>query len=197
MCNSPRRQGLLLRLSQYHVNIEYLKGKDNVIADALSRVSPQPTPKEGEDEEDFIPVHMLTEEITVDSIRIGDFRNATTEDTTSGLLMQVVANGWPEVKKDCHPFPLDYWTYREEISAENVLLFKGHRLIVPEKLRDRVLQTIHESHFGFEKMQLRARQAVFWPGTTSDLLQTAQSCEACQTFSKSQQRETLLPHEVP
>ena len=197
VCNSPRLLRLLLRLSQYDVNIEYLKGKDNVIADALSRVSPQPTPKGGEDEEDFIPVHMLTEEIPADSARIEDFRNATAEDTTSGLLMQVVANGWPEVKKDCHPFLLDYWTLREEISAENGLLFKGHRLIVPEKLRDRVLKTIHEGHIGFEEMQLRAREAAFWPGLTSDLLQTAQSCEACQTFSRSQQRETLLPHEVP
>ena len=69
--------------------------------------------------------------------------------------------------------------------------------MVPEKLRSRVLQTIHESHFDFEKMQLRAREAVFWPGTTSDLLQAAQGCEVCQTFSRSQQCETLLPHEVP
>ena len=57
VCNSPHLQRLLRRLSQYDVNIEYLKGKDNVVADALSRVSPQQTPKEGEDEEDFIPVH--------------------------------------------------------------------------------------------------------------------------------------------
>ena len=71
-----------------------------VVADALSRVSPQPTPKEGEDEEDFIPVHMLTEEIPADSTRVGDFRRATAEDTISGLLMQVVANGWPKLKKD-------------------------------------------------------------------------------------------------
>ena len=128
MCNSPRLQRLLLTLSQYDVSFEYLKGKDNFIADTLSRVSPQPTPKEGEDEVDFIPVHMLTEEIPADSTRIGDFRSATAEDTTSSLLMQVVANGWPdhEVKKDCHPFKfLDYSTYREEISAENGFLFKG------------------------------------------------------------------------
>ena len=185
VCNSPRLQRLLLRLSHCDVNIEYLKGKDNVIADALSRVGPQLTPKEGEDEEDFIPVHVLTGEIPADSVRIRDFRSATAEDTTSGLLMRVVSNGWPEVRKDCHPFLLDYWTYREEISAENGLLFKGHRLIVPEKLRDRVLQTIHKGHFGFEKMLLRAQEAVFWPGITSDLLQTAQSCEVCQTFWRS------------
>ena len=155
VCNSPRLWRLSLRLSQCDVNIEYLKGKDNVVADALSRVSPQPTPKEGEDEEDFTPVHMLTEEIPADSTRVGDFRRATAEDTISSLLMQVVANGWPELKKDCHPLLVDYWSYREEISAENGLLFKGHRLTVPEKLRSRVLQTIHEGHFGF-KMQLGA-----------------------------------------
>ena len=109
----------------------------------------------------------------------------------------MVANGWPELKKDCHPLLVDYWSYREEISAENGLLFKGHRLIVPEKLRSRVLQTFHEGHFGFEKMQLRVREAVFWPGIISDLLQAAQGCEVCQTFSRSQQCETLLPREVP
>ena len=149
VCNSPRLQRLLLRLSRYDVNVEYLKGKDNVAADALSRVPPQPTPKEGEDEEDFILIHMLTEEIPADSTRVGDFRRATAEDTISSLLMQVVANGWPELKKDCHPLLVDYWSYREEISAENGLLFKGHRLTVPEKLRSRVLQTIHEGNLGF------------------------------------------------
>ena len=34
--SSPRLQRLLLRLAQYDVHIEYLRGKENVIADALS-----------------------------------------------------------------------------------------------------------------------------------------------------------------
>ena len=55
VCNSPRLQRLLLRLSQCDVNTEYQKGKNNVLADALSRVSPQPIPKEEKDEE----VHKL------------------------------------------------------------------------------------------------------------------------------------------
>ena len=38
--SSPRLQRLLLRLAQYDVNIEYLRGKENVIVDALSQVTP-------------------------------------------------------------------------------------------------------------------------------------------------------------
>ena len=37
--SSPRLQRLLLRLAQYDRHIEYLTGKENVIADALSRVT--------------------------------------------------------------------------------------------------------------------------------------------------------------
>ena len=36
--SSPRLQRLLLRLAQYDVHIEYLRGTENVIADALSHV---------------------------------------------------------------------------------------------------------------------------------------------------------------
>ena len=195
--NSARLQRLLLCLSQYDVDIQYLKGKENVIADALSRVSPMPAEANDKDSLDIIPVHMLTADIPADARSVEDFRKATAEDTTSGLLMKAVMNGWPDSRKDCHPLLLEYWTYREQISAENGLLFKGHRLIIPEKMRNRALQTIHEGHFGVEKMQLCAREAVFWPGITEDILKTAQSCRVCQTFSRSQQRETLMPHEVP
>ena len=128
------------------MDIEYLKGTENVIADTLSRVSPQPV-CESKTVRDVILVHMLTKEIPADTASIPDFPRATPDDTTSGLLMQAVVNRWTDARKDCHPLLVDYWTYREEISAENGLLFKGHRPIVPEKLRNRTLQTV-------DKMQL-------------------------------------------
>lgn len=90
-----------------------------------------------------------------------------------------------------------YGTYREEISAENGLLFKGHSLIFHKKLYNRTLQTIYKGHYVVEKMQLRARESVFWTRISADVLQTAQSCNVCQTFSKIQQPETLMPLEVP
>ena len=153
----PCLQRLLLQLSLYDVNIEYLKGKENIIADVLSRDLSLPISKQDEHHKDIIPVHMLTTEIPADSTSVAEFRKAIPEDTTSGLLIQAVINGWPESKKDCHPLLVDYWTYREEISAHNGLLFKEHRLIVPEKFHNRNIQTIHEEHSSVEKMQLRAK----------------------------------------
>ena len=84
-----------------------------------------------------VHVHMLTQEIPADTASIADFWYATADNTTSGLLMLAVTNGWPDIRKDCQPLLMDYWTYREEISAEDGLLFQGHRLIVPVKLPNR------------------------------------------------------------
>ena len=74
----------------------------------------------------FTPVQMLTEESPAYTASIADFRRATADDTTSGLLTQAVINGWSETRNYCHPLLVDYWTYREKVSAENGLLFKGH-----------------------------------------------------------------------
>ena len=64
---SPRLQRLLLRLAHYDINIEYLHGKENVIADALSRVCPLQSnnSKIKESNIDVIPVHHITQSAPV------------------------------------------------------------------------------------------------------------------------------------
>ena len=72
--------------------IENLKGKENVTANPLSRVSPQPV-RESKVDRDVIPVHMFTEEIHADTESRADFQNTTADDMISGPLMQAVING--------------------------------------------------------------------------------------------------------
>ena len=91
--SSPRQQRLLLRLAQYDVNIQYLRGKENVIADALSRVATlkpelqdyntKPTNIER------IPVHLLTKIAPASSLRLKELREATKNDPTLQLLAQI------------------------------------------------------------------------------------------------------------
>ena len=83
-----------------------------------------PVTKQDEHQRDISPVHMLTIEIPVDSTNVSEFRKATSEDTISVLSMQAVMDVWLESRKDCHPLLLDSWIYKEEIGAENGLLFK-------------------------------------------------------------------------
>ena len=82
--SSPRLQRLLLRLAQYDVHIEYLIGRENVIADALSHVGP--LAPESQDyttslnNVEKIPVHQLTQIAPASSERLEEFCEATTKD---------------------------------------------------------------------------------------------------------------------
>ena len=119
------------------MDIIYLKGKKNVIADALSKVSPKREEEHNSQELEVIPVHYITSTVLVGSDRLQEYRVATQNDRVLSLLMHEVYHGWPKMCSDCHPLLLDYWNFRDEISLEEGLLFKGHRLIIPESLRGR------------------------------------------------------------
>ena len=76
---SPRLQRLLLRLAHYDLNIEFLRGKENVIADALSRVFPLQcnNSKTKDSNIDVIPVHHITQTAPVSKTRLQELRLAT------------------------------------------------------------------------------------------------------------------------
>ena len=66
---SPRLQKLLLWLAHYDVDIKYLKGKSNVIADALSQVSPL-TENRNSETIDIIPVYQISSTAPVSELRL-------------------------------------------------------------------------------------------------------------------------------
>ena len=162
---SPRLQRLLLRLAYYDLNIEFLRGKENVIADALSRVCPLQSinPKAIDSNIDVIPVHQITQPAPVSKTRLQELRLATQSDPMLSSLTKVVHEGWPQSKKDCPEQLLDFWIFRQKIS-EDGLLYKNHRLIMPYSERLETLKVLHLGHYAINKMQLRALETVYWPG---------------------------------
>ena len=110
-------------------------------------------------------VHMLTQEISADTASIADFWYATADNTTSGLLMLAVTNGWPDIRKDCQPLLMDYWTYREEISAENG--FNCSKVTGWSSLWNCPTEPFKTP------MQLRGWESVFWPRIQLLYLRTA------------------------
>ena len=155
---SSRFQRLLLRLAHYDLNIEFVRGKENVIADALSRVCPlQSThPKSIDSNIDVIPVHHIAWSMPISKTRLQELRLATQSDLTLTSLTKTVHEGWPQSKKDCPEQLLDFWSFRQEISEEDGLLYKSHRLIMMYSERLDTLKVLHLRHYAVDKMCLRA-----------------------------------------
>ena len=111
---SPRLQRLLLRLAHYDINKEFLCGKENVIADALSRVCPLQSnnSKVKDSNIDVIPVHHITQSAPVGKVRLQELRLATQSDPTLCSLAKTVHAGWPQSKKDCPEQLLDFWEFQ-------------------------------------------------------------------------------------
>ena len=189
----------MLKLAHYDLDIEFLRGKENVVADALSRVCPlQSRDSKSKDSNiDVIPVHHITQTALVSKTRLQELRLAIQSDPTLCSLTKTIHKGWPQAKKDCPEQLLDFWSFRQEISEEDGLLYKNQRLIMPHSERLETLKVLHLGYYALNKMQLRALETVYWPRINKDILKHYQSCKTCIKYSKSQRSEPLQSHPTP
>ena len=125
-------------------------------------------------------------------------KNETSSDEEMHQLLQLVeqdilpekSSELPEKLKSFHPFREDL------IALDGVLLYKG-RVIVPPKLRQAVLSTLHAAHQGVGGMLSRADSSVFWPGITLAIKEMRRSCNPCDKMAPSQASMPPAPPTVP
>ncbi|VDI10627.1 Hypothetical predicted protein [Mytilus galloprovincialis] len=85
------------------------------------------------------------------------FQKETANDEHLQELQDVIFNGWPNEKSELIHSLRPYWTYRDELSVIDGLLYKSNKAIVPKALQNEMLDKIHESHLGIVKCKSRAR----------------------------------------
>ena len=64
-------------------------------------------------------------------------------------------------------------------------------------MRSEMRKIIHAGHLGIEKRKARAKEVLFWPGMTSEIAAMIVNCSVCLENRHKQQKETLIPHEIP
>lgn len=164
------------RLLYYNFTVEYCKGSNNVIADALSRL-PLQLPTSPELDEEIIS-------LVTPCISKADLQAATADDATLQQVIPYIANGWPE-KKSLPPDLLPYFAVRHELSYVDNLLFRADRLSIPASLCNKLVQLAHESHPGIVRTKQRLRERYWWPGLDKQVEHAIHNCVVCQAADKS------------
>ena len=190
VCAPPRLQRLLLKLQGYDFEIRYQAGKDNTLADVLSRL---PSDMDTKD----VELDLRVDFIRFSDDRVKAIKEETANDPTLQGLKCTIVQGWPENIKDV-PTPIrQYWSFRDELSVEDGVVMKGQRVVIPDSMKEDILEQLHYGHMGAEKTKLRAKDSVYWMNVNRDIDEMVKKCIPCQENQPNQQHETLMPHEVP
>lgn len=190
-----RLKKMRLRMLRYQPKVVYLPGKYMYIADILSRQSlDDPV---SDDPEMIEVVHEVTNHLPLSEAIKTDLITETAKDIGLCAVMQYYKNGWPRDRNKVVHEAKPYWQLRNELFVEADLVVFEDRVVVPVKLRNKVLKTLHVAHLGIEKTKARARQIVYWPGLTNDINTFVSQCRICERHSATNFKEPLQPHEIP
>ena len=99
--------------------------------------------------------------------------------------------GWPPMTKDENIKP--YLLCRNELMVEGDCIMRGIRVIIPSKLREKVLQELHLSHPGIHRMKLIVRSHIWWPQIDRDIENAVRACKACLEVKQSPAIAPLHP----
>ncbi|XP_058449270.1 uncharacterized protein K02A2.6-like [Malaya genurostris] len=205
LLSAPRRlQHMLLNLQRYSLSIEFVTGKDNVVADALSRAPvDEKLPSDcfkklnickiGKE----VEVLQLSKFLSVSDNRLTEIKKETSNDQPLQLIISYIQQGWPPTVDRVPDTVKVYYGYRSELSTQDGLVFRGDRIVVPYVLRRKLIDSCHVSHNGVESTLKLARANLFWPGMSSQIKNVVKECQTCAKYAASQPNPPMMSHCIP
>ncbi|XP_010491426.2 PREDICTED: uncharacterized protein LOC104769009 [Camelina sativa] len=174
--NTPIQQQWLPKLLEFDYEIQYRQGKDNIAADALSRV-------EGAE-----VLHMAMSVLECDLLK--DIQAHYATDAELKKLIDDLAANIPAKK---------HYTWTQSI------LRRKTKIVVPNniQLRDSILQWMHCSgtggHLGRDATYQKVKGLFYWKGMAVDIQKYIRSCAVCQQckYDTSAYPGLLQPLPIP
>jgi hypothetical protein len=194
--NTERVMRWRLILEEYGPELIYIKGTDNIVADALSRLD------------------LLPDDPTDDGTSIkGHPSTVTHEEVTMTEFAELYQN---ELSPDDYPVRISLIHYEQQKDTELMarLSHKGYtsqklrggnhafnivhyndRIAVPKKLQRRILNWYHQilMHPGINRTELTIRQHFTWPKLHDEVEDICKKCITCQLTKKTKIKYGHLP----
>lgn len=189
---SARIERWVLRLQAYKFRVIYIPGKSN-IADSLSRLlqttsstTSSELAKEAEEH-----VHFVASNATPNAVTTKELEDASREDEELQEVRRCIDTGrWYQCNKM-------YAAINFELCTVGELVLRGSRIIIPKKLRPRILTLAHEGHLGIVGTKQNLRTKVWWPGMEKEAEKFCKTCYGCQLVSRPNPPEPVRSTKLP
>lgn len=203
--SANRLQRYAIFLSAYNYTIQFIRSSNNS-ADFLSRVSEGPNGERGAGESGAPLRNEGCSELETASyvnfivegnlpVTLHELRQETDRDPVLSKVKDCVTHGWPRKVADSNLRP--YHNCRFQLSIENGVLMRGHKVVIPQSLREIICNELHSSHFGIIKMKAESRKRLWFPGIDSTLEKLAAACTVCAALRPSPPHVPLAPWPHP
>ncbi|RXN35131.1 putative protein K02A2.6-like protein [Labeo rohita] len=186
---AARMQRWALLLSAHNYTIEYKRAEHHANADGLSRL---PLQVEHREKQDAVELFYLGQ--------VGKLPVSATDirrETILATVVEMVLKGTQAISLTDNNELSPFISKRSELSVQHGCLMRGMRVVVPHKLRKRVLEELHTGHPGIVRMKAIARSYVWWPGLDADIELQVKMCQSCQQIQKIPSQAPLHPWEWP
>ena len=199
----------LEEIQAYQFVVHHKPGKDNVVADALSRSThmSEPTAEEEAESEEYLFKMDKMMEISRETIREHQAEDEILKEVRGWL-----SRGRPPTKQELQgkPAELRYWEkYLQnlEVSADGVLQAElpdrsaevmRKRILVPQTLKKRIFEISHEhlsaGHFGVEATMARIHQNFIFFNMKTEVQNRIKICNECVAKEKQRSLKDGVHH---
>ena len=167
---AARLQRWAQTLSAYNYHIEYRTGVNNGNADALSRkqiVQNNETAQE-DNTNNVLVIETIPFNVSNDEM-VRETRKERILSVVYGCLLK--GRDLPQSSEF-----IPYARVKDQLNIDKECAHKANRIIVPVKLKDKVMKMLHSEHMGISKTKNLARCYVWWPKIDEDIETLVKSC---------------------
>ena len=191
--NTQRVMRWRLIIEEFGPTLVYLKGENNPVADALSRLHLEPTPKSESDDTvlETPSSRKLAEAFPIEEDDVPTW----TLPISYKLLYKEQIND-KEIKKRFKIKPEDYSidTFSKDSQTNRQLITYQGKICVPKTLQERLVQWYHEMllHPGETRTHETIAQHFYWPNMRILVRKVCKHCDLCQRTKKRTTQNSKL-----
>ena len=192
---------MLINIIDFQIDLQHQEGSKMHLSDAISRFNTH----HGDDAKskakpiaDFnIIIHEVGEITGFKSLTLKQIANETGTDVQLEQLKKYIVEGFPKSKHECTELTHDFYDYRESLTIVNGVVLKEKQIVIPMKLRDDAMSTLHRSHMGIVKTKEHASTCMFWECVPSKISIVDPVIEACKAESVKASKSSPVSSNSP